>query len=78
MATCPRCGGHLTTRHRCRRTPRQQTWDLALAGTAGGVTALVMTAIFDRQQVVTDYDGYILAGGIAIAMLSQSLLQRVD
>jgi hypothetical protein len=40
------------------------------------VTALIMTAIFDRNQVVTDFDGYILAGGIAIAMLTQSMLQR--
>lgn len=75
MATCPKCRGHLTTGHRCRRTRRQQTWDQALAGIAGGVTALVMTAVFDRQQVVADYDGYIMAGGIALAMLTHSLLQ---
>jgi hypothetical protein len=52
--------------------------DLALAGLTGAVTSLVMTGIFDRNQVVTDYDGYILAGGVAIAMLTQSLLQRGD
>lgn len=78
MATCPKCGGHLTTAHRCRRTRYQQTMDLALAGVAGGVTALVMAAIFDRSQVVTDLDGYFLAGGLAIGMLTQSLLQRAD
>ena len=76
MATCPKCQGHLTTGHRCRRTRGRQTVDLALAGLTGGVTALIMTAIFDRHQLVTDYDGYILAGGIAIAMLTQSMLQR--
>ena len=78
MATCPKCKGHLTTGHRCRRTKGQQTVDLALAGLTGAVTSLVMTGIFDRNQVVTDYDGYILAGGVAIAMLTQSLLQRGD
>ncbi len=76
MAPCPKCRGPLTTGHRCRRTARQQTWDLALAGVAGGITALVMTAVFDRHQVVTDYDGYIMAGGIALAMLTQSLMQK--
>lgn len=76
MATCPKCCGHLTTGHRCRRTARQQTWDLALAGVAGGSTALVMTAVFDPHQVVTDYDGYIMAGAIALAMLTQSMLQK--
>lgn len=76
MATCPKCHGHLTTGHRCRRTARQHTLDLALAGLTGGITALVMTAVFDRNQVVTDYDGYILAGGIALAMLTQSMLRK--
>lgn len=76
MATCPKCHGHLTTGHRCRRTSGQRTFDLAMAGLTGGITALVMTAIFDRNQVVTDYDGYILAGGVALAMLTQSMLQR--
>jgi len=76
MATCPKCLGHLTTGHRCRRTRGQQTWDLALAGITGGVTSIVMTGVFDRNQVITDYDGYILAGGVAIAMLTQSLMQR--
>ncbi len=78
MATCPKCRGHLTSGHRCRRTRVQQTMDLAIAGVVGGVTAMVMTAIFDRAQLVTDYDGYILAGGIALAMLTQSLLQQTD
>ncbi|GEM_PF-4930903 len=76
MATCPKCRGHLTTGHRCRRTARQQTLDLALAGVAGGLTALVMTAVFDPQQVVSEYDGYIMAGAIALAMLTQSLMQQ--
>lgn len=76
MATCPKCRGHLTSGHRCRRTKAQQTLDLALAGLAGGVTALVMTAVFDPRQTVTDLDGYVMAGGIAIAMLTQSLLQK--
>jgi hypothetical protein len=52
--------------------------DLALAGLTGAVTSLVMAGIFDRNQAVTDYDGYIVAGGVAIAMLTQSLLQRGD
>lgn len=78
MATCPKCHQHLTTGHRCRRSRYQQTFDLALAGVAGGVTALVMAAIFDRNQVVTEYDGYFLAGGLAIGMLTQSLLQQAD
>lgn len=76
MATCPKCRGHLTTAHRCRRTKGQQTLDLALAGLTGGVTSIVMTAIFDRHQMVTNYDGYILACGVAIAMLTQSMMQR--
>jgi hypothetical protein len=37
-----------------------------------------MAAIFDRNQVVTAYDGYFLAGGIAIGMLTQSLLRAID
>jgi len=78
MATCPKCRGHLTAGHRCRRTPFQHTLDLAVAGLVGGVTAMVMTAVFDRHQVVTEYDGYILAAGIALAMLTQSLLQKTD
>jgi len=76
MATCPKCHGHLTTGHRCRRTASQHTWDLALAGLAGGITSLVMTAVFDRHQVVTDYDGYVLDGGIALSMLTQSILRK--
>jgi hypothetical protein len=78
MATCPKCGGHLTTSHRCPRSRFHNTFDLALAGLVGGITALVMAAIFDRNQVVTAYDGYFLAGGIAIGMLTQSLLRAID
>lgn len=78
MATCPKCGSHLTTGHRCRRSRFQRTLDLALAGVAGGITMLVMVAIFDRNQAVADLDGYFLAGGIAAGMLAQSLLQQAD
>ena len=75
MATCPKCHGHLTSGHRCPRGRYQDTIDLVAAGVAGGVTALLMVAIFDRNEVLVDLDGYLLAGGIAIGMITQSLLR---
>ena len=70
MATCPQCGQHQTTGHRCPRSRTRETVDLAMAGLTGGVTALAMAAIFDRQNALATYDGYFLAGGIAFGMLT--------
>jgi hypothetical protein len=75
MATCPKCHGHLTTGHQCQRGRYQDTIDLVVAGVVGGLTALLMVAIFDRAELLVDLDGYFLAGGIAIGMITQSLLR---
>jgi hypothetical protein len=46
-----------------------------VAGAVGGLTALLMVAVFDRAEVLIDLDGYFLAAGIAIGMITQSLLR---
>ena len=57
MSTCPRCRGHLTDNHRCPRRPARIAAEVAAAGLAGGLVALLAVALIDagaeREQIDT-------------------------
>jgi hypothetical protein len=76
MATCPKCGGHLTSRHRCRRTTAQIVTDALLAAAAGGAWALAMAALFDRRGLTSDADTVFFLCGAAIGAGTQAWLRR--
>lgn len=76
MATCPKCGGHLTSRHRCRRTTEQIVTDAVLSAVIGGIWALAMAAVFDRRGLTSDMDLVFFLGGAAIGVLTQAWLRR--
>ncbi len=76
MATCPKCGGHLTSRHRCRRTTEQIVMDAVLSAGAGGFWALAMAAVFDRHGLTADADMMFFFGGAAIGATTQAWLRR--
>ena len=66
MATCPKCGGHLTSRHRC--PIKGGVLGVIAMALLGGTAAIVVTAAFDQAGLTTQYDAYIFLGGAAIAM----------
>ena len=76
MATCPKCGGHLTSRHRCRRTTEQIVIDAVLSAAAGGFWALAMAAVFDRRGLTADADMMFFVGGAVIGATTQAWLRR--
>jgi hypothetical protein len=76
MATCPKCGGHLTTRHRCRRTTEQIITDAVLSAVIGGVWALAMAALFDRDGLTADTDLIFFFSGAAIGVGTQTWLRN--
>ncbi|MCR4375714.1 MAG: hypothetical protein NUW22_12780 [Acidobacteria bacterium] len=76
MATCPKCGGHLTSRHRCRRTTEQTVIDAVLSAAAGGFWALAMAALFDRGGLTADADMMFFFGGAVIGATTQAWLRR--
>lgn len=76
MATCPKCGGHLTSRHRCRRTTAQIVIDAVLSAAAGGFWALAMAAVFDRQGLTRDADLMFFVGGAVIGATTQAWMRR--
>jgi hypothetical protein len=62
MATCPRCKGHLTERHRCPRSPVRTVLDVSLAALAGGFVALLGMALLDPHGQLA-FDGVLLVAG---------------
>lgn len=76
MATCPKCGGHLTSRHRCRRTTEQIVTDAVLSAVIGGIWALAMAAVFDRRGLTSDLDLVFFLAGAAIGVVTQAWLRR--
>jgi hypothetical protein len=63
MATCPHCKGHLTDNHRCPRSPKRRVFEVVLAATAGGLAALLLTAIIDPHGQLS-LDGVLLIVGV--------------
>jgi hypothetical protein len=68
MATCPRCKGHLTDSHKCPRRPAVVAAELTAAALAGGFAGLLLLAIFDPKEQITDLDVIlVVVGGAALA-----------
>lgn len=76
MATCPKCGGHLTSSHRCRRTLPQIIADIVLGGLVGGAWALAMAAVFDHDGITADFDAVFFLGGAVVAIGTQTWLRQ--
>lgn len=53
MATCPRCHGHLTENHRCRRRRTRVAAEITLAALAGGLVALLVLSLVDPGGELT-------------------------
>jgi hypothetical protein len=64
MATCPRCRGHLTDTHRCPRHPGRVAAEIAAAGLAGGVVALLALAFVDPQGQLARMDTVAVIVGV--------------
>jgi hypothetical protein len=56
MATCPRCKGHLTDSHKCPRRPAVVAAEITVCALAGGFAGLLLTAILDPREQITDLD----------------------
>jgi hypothetical protein len=76
MATCPNCGGHLTTHHRCIRSKPREIAEAVGAGLLGGLTAWLATAVFDRFGQLEAYDGAIFLGGVVLGVGAHLALRR--
>ena len=69
MATCPRCKGHLTDSHKCPRRPTVVAAEMTAAALAGGFAGLVLLAIVDTREQITDLDVIlVVAAGALIAV----------
>jgi hypothetical protein len=75
MSTCPRCKGHLTDAHKCPRRPAVVAAEMTVGGLAGGFAGLVLLAIFDPREQITDVEvilvvaaGALIVGGITTAL----------
>ena len=75
MATCPRCHGHLTDNHRCRRRPGRVAAEITLAALAGGLVAPVFVALFDPGNQLTHIDLAAVAVGIFVGIGLDRLLR---
>ena len=64
MATCPRCRGHLTETHRCPRRPGRVAAEIAAAGVAGGLVALLALALIDPHGQLTNIDTIAVTVGV--------------
>ena len=64
MATCPRCRGHLTDTHRCPRRRGAIAAEIALAGIAGGIVALLVVALVDPGGHLTHIDTAAVTVGV--------------
>jgi hypothetical protein len=76
MATCPKCGSHLTSNHRCKVSTQREVFDAVAMGLAGGVTAFLAAAAFDQQSQLQAYDGLTFILGAALAIAAHFLLKR--
>ena len=56
MATCPRCKGHLTDSHKCPRRPVVVAAKTTAVGLAGALAGLVLIAVFDTHEQITNLD----------------------
>lgn len=68
MATCPRCHGHLTQGHRCRRSGKAVAFELAATAMVGGLAAIAFTAVFDPHALTIDLDVLLFAAGAITAL----------
>lgn len=66
MATCPRCKGHLTDSHKCPRRPTVVAAEMTAAALAGGFAGLVLLAILDPKEQITDLDVILVVVGSAV------------
>ena len=69
MSTCPRCHGHLTHGHLCRRSRKAVAFEVAATALVGGLAAIAFAAVFDPRELTTDLDVLLFAAG-AIAALA--------
>jgi hypothetical protein len=75
MSTCPRCKGHLTDSHKCPRRPVVVAAEMTASALAGGFAGLLLLAVFDPKEQITDLDvilvvlgGALLSAGITRAL----------
>jgi peptidoglycan/LPS O-acetylase OafA/YrhL len=69
MATCPRCKGHLTDSHKCPRRPAVVATEITAVALAGAVAGLVLVAIFDTNEQITNLDLIlVVAAGASICV----------
>ena len=69
MATCPRCKGHLTDSHKCPRRPAVVATEITAAALAGAIAGLVLVAIFDTNEQITNLDLIlVVAAGASIGV----------
>ena len=66
MATCPRCKGHLTDHHRCPRRPFLVALEIGGWAIAGALGGLLLVALFDPHDTITDDTYSVLAIGGAL------------
>jgi hypothetical protein len=64
MSTCPRCHGHLSDTHRCPRRPAIVAAEIALAGLAGALVALVGVALVDPHGQFTHINAVVVTVGL--------------
>ena len=77
MATCPKCGGHLTSRHRCRVSRGRRIVDASVIALVGGVAAIAATAVFDQAQQTSRYDVLIFVAGVVLALGAHYLFEKL-
>ena len=68
MATCPRCKGHLTDSHRCRRPRILVAVEIIGSALAGGFAGFVLVALFDPRGQITDLDSVSAVIGALVAV----------
>jgi hypothetical protein len=68
MATCPRCKGHLTDTHRCRRRTGLVAVEIIAAALLGGLAGLLLVAVFDPRGQITDVDSISALAGALVAV----------
>ncbi len=68
MATCPRCKGHLTDGHRCRKRRVFVVAEIAASAILGGLAGWMLLAAFDPRGQAVDMDLVAIVAGALVAI----------
>jgi uncharacterized paraquat-inducible protein A len=76
MATCPRCKGHLTDSHKCPRRRAVVGAEITVVALAGALAGLLLVAIFDTHEQITNVDLILVVGAGALIFVGINRAMR--